>query len=44
MKTDFANQFDKDLNKIRNAAILEKVEQSIINVEEAIAPCNISGA
>ena len=35
MKTDFAKQFDKDVNKINNATILDRIEQAIVIVEEA---------
>jgi len=35
MKTDFTKPFDKDVNNIIDVALLEKIEQAILNVEEA---------
>ena len=35
MKTDFTKQFDKDVNKINDATITDKIKQAIVNVEEA---------
>jgi len=34
MKTEFTNQFDKDVNKIFDGKILNKIEQIVIIVEE----------
>jgi mRNA interferase RelE/StbE len=36
MKTNFAKHFDKDVNKINTATILDKIEQAILDVERAL--------
>ena len=41
MKTEFAKTFDKDVNNIFDAKILCKIEQAIVNVEEAMMVQNI---
>ena len=41
MRTEFAKTFDKDVNNIYDAKILYKIEQAIVNVEEAMTVQNI---
>jgi mRNA interferase RelE/StbE len=41
MKTDFTTAFDKDVEKIINVPLLEKIEQAITSVEDAQMPPDI---
>ena len=41
MKTEFTNPFDKDVDKILNEVLIEKIEQAIVSVEEAQTPHDI---